>query len=356
VSEAVAAGEGAVGPAAYTSPFLDAAGGTTLPGPDAGIAAHYGDFGHEQRALSHSAGVVDRSNRGVVVIPGEDRLSWLHSLTSQHLAALTDGTGGESLILSPHGHIEHHLQLADLAGTTWADVEPGDAEPVTAFLASMRFLLRVDVTNESSSFGQLTVAGPDRDAVLRAAGIEVPPGSWSAGGTPFGGYARRLPWPGDGAVDVVVPRHALLEVWQALVDGGAVPAGSWAWEAQRIAARRPRLGFETDHRTIPHEVGWLETAVHLDKGCYRGQETVARVHNLGRPPRRLVLLHLDGSSYVLPPHGADVAVDGARVGFITSSARHFELGPIALALVKRSTPDDAALVAGEVSAAIEPTQ
>ena len=77
-------------------------------------------------------------------------------------------------------------------------------------------------------------------------------------------------------------------------------AGIWAAEALRVAAWRPRLGFETDHRTIVHEVDWLRTAVHLHKGCYRGQETVARVHNLGRPPRRLVFLHLDGSGHVLP--------------------------------------------------------
>ena len=86
--------------------------------------------------------------------------------------------------------------------------------------------------------------------------------------------------------------------------------GTWALEALRVAAWRPRLGHETDHRTIPHEVDWLRTAVHLTKGCYRGQETVARVHNLGRPPRRLVMLHLDGSGHGLPEQGADVLLDG----------------------------------------------
>ena len=85
-----------------------------------------------------------------------------------------------------------------------------------------------------------------------------------------------------------------------------------------MAAWRPRLGFETDHRTIVHEVDWLRTAVHLHKGCYRGQETVARVHNLGRPPRRLVFLHLDGSGHVLPDRGADVMLDGRAIGFVTS--------------------------------------
>jgi len=132
-------------------------------------------------------------------------------------------------------------------------------------------------------------------------------------------------------------------------------AGSWAAESLRVAAWRPRLGFETDHRTIPHEVDWLRTAVHLNKGCYRGQETVARVHNLGRPPRRLVLLHLDGSEHTLPGPGTPVLpVDGDRaVGQLTTSARHHELGPVALALVKRSLPVDARLTAAGLAAAQE---
>ena len=98
--------------------------------------------------------------------------------------------------------------------------------------------------------------------------------------------------------------------------------------------------------------------MHLQKGCYRGQETVARVHNLGRPPRRLVFLHLDGSEVRLPAHGAPVRLaadgeDGRAVGFVTSSARHWELGPIALALVKRNTPEDAALLAESTAASQE---
>jgi folate-binding protein YgfZ len=120
-----------------------------------------------------------------------------------------------------------------------------------------------------------------------------------------------------------------------------------------VAAWRPRLGFETDHRTIPHEVDWLRTAVHLHKGCYRGQETVARVHNLGRPPRRLVFLHLDGSGHTLPARGAAVELDGRAVGHLTSVARHFEDGPIALALVKRNTPVEAVLAVEGLSAAQE---
>jgi tRNA-modifying protein YgfZ len=131
-------------------------------------------------------------------------------------------------------------------------------------------------------------------------------------------------------------------------------AGMWAFEAARIAARVPRPGLDTDHRTLPHEVGLIEPAVHLSKGCYRGQETVARIHNLGRPPRRLVFLDLDGSVDRLPAHGAPLTLaDGTQVGSVGSAARHFELGPIGLGLVKRSTEPGATLLADGVAAAQE---
>src|SRR3954452_9959264 len=120
-----------------------------------------------------------------------------------------------------------------------------------------------------------------------------------------------------------------------------------AFEALRVESRRPRVHLDTDERTIPHEVGWIPSAVHLTKGCYRGQETVARVANLGRPPRRLVVLHLDGGDEHLPAPGDPVLRDGRAIGRVGSVVQHHELGPVALALVKRSVPVDAELVAGE---------
>jgi len=136
------------------------------------------------------------------------------------------------------------------------------------------------------------------------------------------------------------------------------PVGLWAWEALRIEAGVPRFGLDTDEKTIPNEVGWVagpgqQAAVHLDKGCYRGQETVARVHTLGRPPRRLVLLHIDGSAEHLPAHGSEVTSDGRRVGFVGSTARHHELGPISLALIKRNVDISLELVADGVAASQE---
>ena len=307
------------------------------------LPAHYGDPLREQRVLESSAGVIDRSDRGVLVVPGDDRLSWLHTICSQHVADLADGESTEALVLSPHGHVEQHWQVTELSGTVWLDVEPGTAEDVLAYLEKMRFLKRVEPADVSAEWAVLTVSGPSTAEVLRTASLP------ETGALPAGGFVRRTGW----GADLIVPRESAPAVLDALRSGGATPVGTLAFEALRVAARRPRLGFETDHRTIPHEVGWIGAAVHLDKGCYRGQETVARVQNLGRPPRRLVLLHLSGESDVLPQPGTPVELDARPVGFLGTAVHHYELGPIALAVIKRTVPDDARLTVAGLPVAID---
>ncbi len=311
------------------SPLLSLPGAVPAEAPDEGVAAHYGDLFREQRALAGGDGFVDLSHRGVLTVAGDDRLSWLHLLLTQHVSELPPGRATEALILSAHGHIEHALYLVDDGATTWIHVEPGTRDALLAYLRSMTFFYRVEVRD---------VTAERAVAHLPAGSITEVPADWPVRETAAGR-------------DVFAPRGELVE----FAGRAGAPAGVLALEALRIEARRPRLGLETDHRTIPHELGWLESAVHLDKGCYRGQETVARVHNLGRPPRRLVFLHLDGSEVKLPGHGTPVRVaadgaDGRQAGIVTSSARHFELGPIALAVVKRSTPADALLLADTVPA------
>jgi folate-binding protein YgfZ len=304
---------------------------TVEAGPDKGRPWHFGDPYREQRTYVSGQGVVDLSHRGVVRVDGTDRLSWLHSLTTQHLDALPPYVSTETLVLSPHGHVEHALHVVDDGETTWLTVEPGTAPGLVEWLDSMRFMLRVEVSDVSADWA--VVGEPSR----------------TSGGD--GELAWVDPWPTVGAGSVAYGpvdghpgadwTHRELLVPRSLLEdrlAGADPVGLWAFEALRVEAARPRLGFETDHRTIPHEVDWLRTAVHLDKGCYRGQETVARVHNLGRPPRRLVLLHLDGSDAALPEAGAPVQLEGKDIGRVTTPARHHELGPVALAVVKRNVP------------------
>ncbi len=326
--------------------FLARPGAVEAGGPDAGVAAHYGNPIAEQRLLAAGGAVVDLSNRGVIVVSGEDRIRWLDSVTSQDLTALTPGHSAEALLLNPNGRIEHVLRLLDDGVTTWLLVEAEETEPLRGWLESMRFMMRVEVTDRSAQFATIgsfadpahfgefggAVAAPngvpltwtDPWAVVTAGGHQYAHGD----GHPYGDWTWR---------ESLVDRSDVVKL-------SAIPAaGTLALEALRIAAWRPRFAAEVDDRSIPHELDWLRSAVHLQKGCYRGQETVAKVHNLGHPPRRLVMLHLDGSDAVLPPAGAEVTLERRVVGRVTSSAMHHEFGPIALAVVKRGTDPQATL-------------
>jgi folate-binding protein YgfZ len=330
---------------APTSALLGRHGAVEGEGPDAGVAAHYGDPMREQRLLAEGLACVDLSHRGVVTVSGPDRLSWLHSITTQDLTGLGPRASRESLVLSPKGHVEHALHLVDDGETCWITVEPGTAGSLAAWLDSMRFMLRVEVADVSHAWAVL-------GEPVRAESAEGEPLAWVdpwpglVGDTVAYGPVEGHPGAGRPWRELLVPRGDL-----GAAVGDRPLAGTWAAEALRVAAWRPRMGLDTDHRTIPHEVDWLRTAVHLHKGCYRGQETVARVHNLGRPPRRLVFLHLDGSGHVLPAAGAPVELEGREVGRLTSVARHHEDGPVALAVVKRSVAEDVDLLVDGIAAA-----
>jgi len=339
------------GPPHGRSPLLALPGAVTATGIDAGTAWHYGDPIGEQRASLRGAIMIDRSHRSLLTVSGPDRLTWLHTLTSQFLSTLVDGEATQALILSPQGHVEHHAWVTEFGEVTYLDTEPGAGHTLLTYLDSMRFWSKVEVADAAADLAQLALIGPQSDAVL-----------WAVFGTPdvAYGHAVRLPATGfvrrtDEGFDVFVGRADLPRLAAALIAAGAVPAGTWAADALRIPTRRPRWGVDTDERTIPNEVSWLHRAVHLEKGCYRGQETVARVHNLGRPPRRLVMLNLDGSADHLPEPGDPVTTaQGRVVGRLGTVAQHHEDGPIALALVKRGLDGGTPLKAGAVDAAIDP--
>ena len=303
---------------------------------DESIAWHFGDPHREQRLLVEGIGIVDISNRGVVTVTGPDRLTWLHTLTTQYLENLQPHESALVLILSPHGHVEHELHLVDDGETSWLIVEPGTADSLEKYLISMQFMLRVEISNVTSQFA--VVWEP-------IAAVDPLHPTWLV----------PEPFAGRGLLgrEVIIPRADL----NSRLEKAPAQSGSWALEALRVAATMPRMGAETDHKTLPHEVGWIGSAVHLQKGCYRGQETVARVQNLGKPPRRLVLLHLDGSAEILPGHGAPVFAGDKEVGWVGTGARHYELGPVATAIVKRNVPVEAMLTVrtdeGEVPAAQE---
>ncbi len=285
-------------------------------GPDKGAIWHFGEPVKEQRAIEAGTAWADLSHLSVVAVSGEDRLKWLHDLTTQFLNDLGVGIWKSAMILDPHGHVEYQFNLVDDGTTTWLVLDPGYADTLIAYLTKMKFMLKVDVRDASTEF-----------AVLRA------PGASTELGGPF----------------ALVPRNEVAQMAQTF-NAVATQVGTWALDAERVAAHRPRIGFETDHKSIPNELGVLNGAVHMNKGCYRGQETVAKIFNLGNPPRRLVMLHLDGSDVGFPATGTKVENDGVVVGFIGTVARHHELGTIALAMIKRNTPIDATLTVDGIPA------
>jgi tRNA-modifying protein YgfZ len=331
-------------------------------GPDVGAIWHYSDPLGEQRAAETGAVLVDRSHRGVLTLTGDDRQTWLHSISTQYISELPDGASTQNLSLDGQGRVEDHWVQTELGGVTYLDTEPWRGEPLLDYLRKMVFWSKV--TPEPADLAVLSLLGPQLSerAVLDALGLDAVPDAMTAAPMTGGGFVRRMSEarPGQIELDVLVDRGESAELLRRLTRAGVRPAGVWAYEAHRVAAVRPRLGVDTDERTIPHEVGWIGGpglgAVHLDKGCYRGQETVARVHNLGKPPRTLVLLHLDGS-VDRPATGDAVLAGGRAVGRLGTVVDHVDLGPVALALVKRAIPADTALSTGgggEVAAMIDP--
>lgn len=342
-----------------SSPLLTAPGAVAPfeGAPDQGVPWHFGDPFAEQRSATRSVAVFDRSNRAVLAVPGDDRLTWLHSLTSQHFTSLGEGEGTEALILDVQGRVEHHAAVAHVGGVVYLDTEESRAAELLAYLTKMVFWSKVEPRDATAELAVLTVVGPDLPALFDRLDLPLPDRPHGVVAIE-GGFARRVPWPGPDAVDLVVPRGGIADWWARLTGAGARPAGSWAFEALRVESLQPRLGVDTDEKTIPHEVNWIGGAVHLDKGCYRGQETVAKVHNVGRPPRRMLLLHLDGTREVRPETGDPVLVEDRVVGRVGSVAMHHELGTIVLALVKRSVPVETELLVGaedrRVQARVDP--
>jgi len=319
-------------------------------GPDAGAVWHYGDPLGEQRSATDAVVVVDRSHRATIALTGRDRQGWLHNISSQHVAAQPDGSVVQNLSLDGQGRVEDHWLQTELDGVTILDTEPWRGQPLSDYLRKMVFWSEVAVAQ--AELAVLSVLGPAANEL----DLPTPAAEWTAAPLSGGGFVRRL---GPQRIELLVPPADKQQWLTRLQDAGVRPAGIWAYEALRAAAHRPRLGVDTDERTIPHEVGWIggpgEGAVHLDKGCYRGQETVARVHNLGKPPRMLALLHLDGGDE-RPKTGDPVLAGGRTVGRVGTVADHVDLGPIALALLKRGLPADTPLTTGgdtEVTAAID---
>lgn len=331
-------------------------------GAHAGLPLHYGWLADEQEKFEEGRGFAYLGRIGVVEISGADRLTWLTSLFSQVLTDLGPDRSVEALLLDPQGRIEFQVAATDDGETTWLATALEAAGALAEFLQSMKFMMDVQITDVSANYRALATDSEDPNTFIALA-------QWSR---EHGGRVWVDPWPGvteggaryflgEGESErhpadehrfrlYLLPKDEVGPFVKEATKEGMVPVGYLAAEAARVDAWRPLASAEVDDRTMPAELDLLRSAVHLEKGCYRGQESVARIVNLGRPPRRLVFLHLDGSGEALPEPGDPVMQGDRQVGHVTSVAEHWVSGPVALALVKRNLKEDAPLKAGGADA------
>ena len=316
------------------------------------VKKHYGNPMIEQRSLFEGVAVCLMDPAGIICVSGVDRLTWLHSLLTQNLKNLNPGESSEALLLDPQGHIEQQIKIIDDGKATWLLVNKENTESLLDWLSKMVFRMKVELIDRSADFVLVGATKPKPEFSVVS---NSQPLVWQDGWprvTPGGHrYSTR-------EVNYKWFEHLVEASKVDNVLGQASLAGTMAADALRVAAGRPLAASEIDEKSLPHELDLLSTAVHLSKGCYRGQESVAKVHNLGHPPRRLTFLHLDGSEHSLPDVGDEIRVSGQEkvVGKITSAAQHFEMGPIALAIISRSVAEDVALEVSSSGGMIAATQ
>ncbi len=281
------------------------------------MTKHFGNPLGEQRQLLQSQAAIHRIDEQVLLLSGEDALSWLHSITSQNIKNLKPGESTETLVLTPTGHIEHQIKVVAFDGGLYLIVNKEKAPALFKWLTQMRFRSKVEISETDleiwGGFGDLGLS-----ELVWVDGFDAEP----KGSVRYAAEVQSFPY-----------REYLLAPGKkpALAE-----AGMLAFDALRIAAGRPEI-TDIDDRSLPHEFDWLASSVHLSKGCYRGQETVAKVHNLGHPPRRLIVLNLEVGDTVANP-GEEISYQGKLVGKVLAGALHYEAGSLALGLVNRNTP------------------
>lgn len=344
------------------SVFLGVDGAVRAPGVDAGVALHYGSPLREGRDVDEGRAVVDLSSWGVARVSGPDRLTWLNSLASQRLDNLAPAPAGaqktaaRALFLNLQGRIDFDVRVVDDGEATWLVTEPGYVGSLVEWLSKMRFMSQVEVTDATADWAVVGARFALREKLAGAATalaaenidawgpvVRDPWPDVCEGGWPYGPVGAEHPGSEGDWFFSLVKRSQMPELLSSVQEAGLRIGGLMAYEQVRIAAWNPSVRTEVDHKTIPHELDLLRSATHLNKGCYKGQETVARVHNLGHPPRRLVFLDLDGSEHTLPAAGAEVKAGERTVGAVTSAVLHHDAGPIALAVIRRNVGVDTEL-------------
>jgi folate-binding protein YgfZ len=279
-------------------------------------------FEAQEQALVEGAGLADGRDHGSVLVTGPDALSFLHSLLSQDVAGLGPGDGVHTLLLQPQGKLDCDLRLLVVGPEEIRlDCEAGRGEALAASLRRFKLRVKAEVEDTTGSWGVLILRGRRAlEVAEKAAGVAVPGVQHHHLSWP-GREVRlvRADWPGGWpGIDVVGPVEALDGIWDALVEAGATPAGTEAFEAARVAAGVPRQGVDTDERTIPQEAFLLD-AVSFTKGCFLGQELVCRIDTRGHVNRYLRGFVMRDDT--TPPAGAGIVWGDKEVGTLTTVAR-----------------------------------
>jgi folate-binding protein YgfZ len=289
----------------------------------------------DYRTITEACGLLDRSERGKLALTGSEAASFLQGQVTNDIEGLSPGQGCYAAFLTPKGKMLGDLRILATGDELLLDTERAALQGLFNMIRRFSIGYDVELHKRTLECGLLSLIGPGAEAVAGAADLAADEHahelvSVPAPGGAVGARAIRT----DVGVDLLCDAGEVEALRSALEDAGAVPVTETAAECLRLERGRPRYGIDLDDSVIPQEAGLNERAVSFTKGCYVGQETVARLYYRGKPNRQLRGLRLSGPA----SPGDELSLDGRVVGHLTSVAASPRVGPIGLALVRREAP------------------
>jgi folate-binding protein YgfZ len=298
----------------------------------------------EDSVLRNGCGLVDRSERGKLALTGSEAKQFLQGQVTNDVEALSAGEGCYAAFLDHKGKMQGDLRVLDLGDELWLDCERVALQDLFNMIRRYKLGLDVELHKRTVECGLLSLIGPD---ARRVAGGDLPESEHACARGELGG-APVVRVVTDLGVDVICAAEDVARVRAELEAAGAVLVSEAAAEVLRVESGRPRYGVDLDQTVIPQEAGLNERAVSFTKGCYVGQETVARLHYRGKPNRHLRGLRLSEPA----PSGAELRLGEKVVGRLGSVVVSPRLGPLALALVRReAAPGERLAIEGSAASA-----
>src|SRR3954471_14161000 len=294
--------------------------------------------------LTEACGLVDRSERGKLALTGEDRKEFLNGQVTNEVEALADGEGCYAAFLTPKGKMLGDLRILDAGEELLLDTERVALQALFDLLRRYSLGHRVELHKRTLERGLLSLVGPRAREVAGAGAL--PEAEHAHAAAELAGRPVRLVVT-DVGIDLLCDAADTATVAAALREAGAVDVDEAAAEVLRVERGRPRYGVDLDDTVIPQEAGLNERAISFTKGCYVGQETVARLHYKGKPNR-----HLRGLRLSAPAEpGTPLVHEDREVGRLASAVASPRLGPIGLALVRREAPPGSTVAVGDSATA-----